>query len=679
MSKRGHLIPPAPPTLFALNAQSVLATTATILAKAAKLQDDLVERYTPDTASYNNVVLPLGHDENARLHFCQQVEFLASTSPDDSLRAACREASKRFAHFETSTTQRADLCMLVAAINGKKEILTTEGKRYLESVLSRFEDRRARLSVDDSCSLERIEKELSQLKQEYLQTCRQESGIRLAQDELEGVNSELLCENDRSEDGSRLRLPFQERAIVLRTHKAQLLGYENYVQMTMRHNLIKSPATVQNLLSDLEKQLSPLKNHLTKRWRDLKSKDLLDCGEEDDGRLYEWDRHFYTQKMMEESYDIDADEISQYFEMSGTVQRTLKIFEDVFGITSAEIDDHDVGYLTNGQGRRALTWHPDVLIFAVWNAPLGDVDEQPFLGYLYMDLFCRPGKRPGFCDLPINPGFTDQDGNRVYPSTCLLCDFDKPTEDRHRFLQHQEVVVLFHELGHGIHDLVAKTEFARFHGASTAEDFNEAPSQMLEHWCWHPEILKSLGRLHNANDEFDQKQELTANEKERSMPDHLIERLLDSRKLRDAVKILGMLAVSRFQFAVGSARSIQEASEMDSTELFHFMMNQTLGMDRPGVFCPAQACTPEHFTVEGLYKYLITQIYASDIFSTVFEKNPMDANAGLRYRRTILENGSSRDEMQMLVDLLGRPPNLKLLIAHLEPNGNTIDQEASSV
>ena len=193
----------------------------------------------------------------------------------------------------------------------------------------------------------------------------------------------------------------------------------------------------------------------------------------------------------------------------------------------------------------------------------------------------------------------------MYPSTCLLCNFDKPRENGYRFLQHQEVVLLFHELGHGIHDLVAKTEFARFHGASTAEDFNEAPSQMLEHWCWHPEILKSLGQLHQANDEFDQRQEHTANEKERSMPDHLTERLLHRRKIKDAVKMLGMLAVSRFQFAIGSARSIQEASEMDSTELSHFMMSQTLGMDHPGVFCPAQACMPDHFTVEGLYKYLM--------------------------------------------------------------------------
>lgn len=163
---------------------------------------------------------------------------------------------------------------------------------------------------------------------------------------------------------------------------------------------------------------------------------------------------------------------------------------------------------------------------------------------------------------------------------------------------------MFHEVGHGIHDLVAKTEFARFHGASTAEDFNEAPSQMLEHWCWHPKVLKSLGQLHTAQDEVHDQEHLT-NRQERSMPDHLIERLLHSRKIQDAVKILGMLSVSRFQFAIGSARSIQEASEIDTTDLFHFMMNQTLGMDHPGDFCPAQACMPEHLTVEGLYKYLM--------------------------------------------------------------------------
>ncbi|RMY48035.1 hypothetical protein D0865_08320 [Hortaea werneckii] len=699
MFKRDHLIPPAPPDLFVATTQSVLATTATVLTRAAKLQNDLVERHTPDTATFENIVLPLGHDENTRLHFCQQVEFLANVTPDGSLRAACREASKRFTHFGTSTTKRAGLYMLLAAINDKKEVLTTERKKLLGQVLSHFEDSPSRMKANETCSVERLEEELSQVKRDYLQTCRQESGVWLTQEELEGIDFELLRENDQSDDGSRLRLSFQgmrwwkalstarrsetrrkiyteralaaeanvpllERAIVLRMQKAKLLGHENYMQMTMRNNLIKSPATVQDLLDDLERQLSPLKDYLSKRWRELKSQEFYDCGEEDDGILYEWDRHYYTQKMVEKYHDLNADEISQYFEMSGTIQRTLKIFEDVFGIMFAEIDDQNVDFLTNGQGRQALTWHPDILVFAVWDAPQGDVDEQPFLGYLYMDLFCRGGKRPGFCDLPINPAFTDEKGNRVYPSTCLLCDFEKPKENSNRFLQHQEVVVLFHELGHGIHDLVAKTEFARFHGASTAEDFNEAPSQMLKHWCWHPGILKSLGQLHTAKDKVHDREHLT-NRPDRSMPDHLIEKLLHSRKIKDAVKILGMLSVSRFQFAIGPTRSIQEASEIDTTELFHSMMDQTLGMDHPGVFCPAQACMPEHFTVEGLYKYSITEIYASDMFSTVFQNDPRSSEAGLRYRRTLLENGSSRDEMQMIVDFLGRPPDPKALLVHL--------------
>ncbi|RMY84184.1 hypothetical protein D0862_11488 [Hortaea werneckii] len=705
ISRTDHLIPPEPPNLFAATTQSVLATTATILARTEKLRNDLVERYKPDTATFNNVILPLGHDENARIHFRQQVEFLANVTPDDSLRAACREASKRFTHFETSTAKRTDLYMLVAAVNDKSEALTAERRKYLDQVLSHFEDRCGRMKANDLRSVELIEEELSHVEEQYLQKCRQESRVWLIQDELEGVDFEMLCEDDRSEDGSRIRLSFQgmrwwkalstarrsetrrkiytaralaakssvsllERAIVLRTRKAQLFGYEDYMQMIMRDNLIKSPATVQDLLDDLEKQLSPFKDRLSKCWRGLKSEELYDRGGEDDAKFYEWDRHYYTQKMMKEYYDFDANGISQYFEMSGTIQRTLRIFEGVFGIMFAQLDDQNKDFLTNGQGRPALTWHPDVLVFAVWNAPQGDVDEQPFLGYLYMDLFCRPGKRPGFCDLPVNPGFVDEKGNRVYPSTCLLCDFDKPQGNSHRYLQHHEVVVLFHELGHGIHDLVAKTEFARFHGASTAEDFNEAPSQMLEYWCWHPEILKSLGQLHTVQDRVHDREDL-AEIQERSMPDHLIEKLLHSKKIKDAVKTLGMLSVSRFQFAIGSAR------EIDTTELFHLMINQTLGMDHPGVFCPAQACMPEHFTVEGLYKYLITQIYASDMFSSVFEKDPKDGNAGSRYRRTVLENGSSRDEMQMVVDFLGRTPNSEALLARLRPNGHFNGKEGS--
>lgn len=82
------------------------------------------------------------------------------------------------------------------------------------------------------------------------------------------------------------------------------------------------------------------------------------------------------------------------------------------------------------------------------------------------------------------------DGSRIYPSSALICSFPKPTSTKPCLLRHDDVVTLFHELGHGIHDMVSKTLYARFHGSGgTVVDFGEATNQMLENWCWDPSQL----------------------------------------------------------------------------------------------------------------------------------------------------------------------------------------------
>ncbi|CRK41272.1 hypothetical protein BN1723_018810, partial [Verticillium longisporum] len=86
----------------------------------------------------------------------------------------------------------------------------------------------------------------------------------------------------------------------------------------------------------------------------------------------------------------------------------------------------------------------------------------------------------------LQPGFLREDGSRRYPATSLVCNFSKPTPKKPSLLKHDEVVTLFHELGHGIHDLAGRTKHSRFHGTSVVRDFVEAPSQMLENWCWTP-------------------------------------------------------------------------------------------------------------------------------------------------------------------------------------------------
>ena len=130
-----------------------------------------------------------------------------------------------------------------------------------------------------------------------------------------------------------------------------------------------------------------------------------------------------------------------------------------------------------------ISWHEDVKIFSVWD---DEGEGGGFVGYLYLDLHPRPGKYGHAANFSLQPGYILPNGTRRYPATALVCNFSKPTETKPSLLKHDEVVTLFHELGHGIHDLAGRTKYSRFHGTSVVRDFVEAPSQMLENWCWTP-------------------------------------------------------------------------------------------------------------------------------------------------------------------------------------------------
>lgn len=237
---------------------------------------------------------------------------------------------------------------------------------------------------------------------------------------------------------------------------------------------------------------------------------------------------------------MDHNLIVEYFTLHQTVIKMLALFGKLFGFIFIELTDtnnREWSSLESG-----LIWHPDVILYSVWN---DEREGEDFVGYLYLDLYPRLGKSGGAQCRPLQLGFQRPDGQRHYSSTVLLANFSKPTADRPPLLQHSEVVLLFHELGHGMHDLSGRCKYSRFHGAETASDFNEAPSQMLENWCWDATALKHLSGHYQTGD---------------ALSDSVIKSLLRTRVVLPAVKLMPQLRMTLFDAAVHSAIPSEDGS-----------------------------------------------------------------------------------------------------------------------
>ena len=227
-------------------------------------------------------------------------------------------------------------------------------------------------------------------------------------------------------------------------------------------------------------------------------------------------------------------------------------------------------------------------------------------------------------------------------------------------------------MGHGIHDLVAKTRFSRFHGTSVVQDFVEAPSQMLENWCWTPSQLKSLSQHYSSlSPEYletwkEGAGSSGANPPSATLPDDLISSLIKTKHVNDALFTLRQLHFGIFDMTVHTPKSHKEIEDVNPTALWGHLRNSLVPFEGPEV---SDGLSEDWGNGEatfghlmggydaGYYGYLASQVYSMDMVHSVFEKNPMDGKEGRRYRHEVLGWGGARDEMSSLKAFLGREPS----------------------
>ncbi|KAF7125365.1 hypothetical protein CNMCM5793_001543 [Aspergillus hiratsukae] len=696
--------PPQAPPLFTATAQSIVDDAKRLIETSRKVQDNVVANVKPESATFDSVLKPLAQDENTMALESHILSFYQAVSTEQPLRDASSKAEELMDEFFIETVMREDVFKLVDAVLKKNESLDPESRRLLEKEHKDYIRNGLGLPAGPKRDrFKEIKKRLSQISIEFQKNLNEENGgIWFTPEELDGVPEDVLSglKKGEGEHEGKLWLTFKypdlfptmkyaknaetrkrlmienenkcnqnvplfREAIILRDEAARLLGYPNHAAFRIEDKMAKTPKTVDDFLGDLRSRLTAGGHKEIKALLELKKADLEARGESFDGRYYLWDHRFYDRLMLEKDYSLDQQLIAEYFPLQTTIEGMLKIFEELFGLVFVEITGEDREKVAPSGKGSDIVWHEDVQIFSVWD----DKGEgSGFVGYLYLDLFPRPGKYGHAANFNLQPGFIDADGKRRYPATALVCNFTKPTAKKPSLLKHDEVVTLFHELGHGIHDLVSKTTYARFHGTSTVRDFVEAPSQMLENWCWTPSQLKSLSKHYSTlSPEYLaawQEQAKGKSQPPERIPDDVIDNLIRTKHVNDALFNLRQLHFGIFDMTVHEAESHEQIQKLPISATYNQLRKQIALQDGPEVLGMGDEWGHGEATFghliggydAGYYGYLSSQVYSMDMFYTIFKDDPMNPAAGRRYRYGVLEKGGSQDEMKTLTDFLGREP-----------------------
>ena len=698
--------PPQPPPLFTHTPESLITDTDRLLGDSKALQDRVVRDVKPGHADFKNVMLPFARDDNEMSLESHIIGFYQAVSTDAKLRDASTEAEKKMDDFGIESSMREDIFQLVDEVFKKQkddQNLDAESRRLLEKDHKGYI--RMGLGIPAGPQRDRfkaIKKRLSELSITFLKNLNEEQGgLWFTPEELDGVPQDVIGNLKTGDNGTphegKLWLTFKypdlfptqqycknakvrhqvfvanenkcnqniepfKEAIVLRDEAARLLGYPNHATFRIEDKMAKTPKTVDDFLGDLRTRLAPGGEKEIDELKQLKKAETSNAD-----KYFLWDHRFYDTLMLEKDYQLDQNLIAEYFPLQTSIEGMLNIFEQLFGLAFVRLEGADRDSISPSGRGQDIVWHPDVQVFSVW-----DSEDQGggFVGYLYLDLHPRDGKYGHAANFNLQPGFITSNSTRRYPATALVCNFSKPTPKKPSLLKHDEVVTLFHELGHGIHDLVSRTIYSRFHGTSTVRDFVEAPSQMLENWCWTPSQLKSLSKhwsylSHEYTAAWKESAKDSETQPSEDMSEDLINSIISTRHVNAALFNLRQLHFGIFDMTVHEPDSHAAIKALDASATYNRLRHEISGIDGPeslgnGYDWGHGQATFGHLIGgydAGYYGYLSSQVYSADMFHSVFKKDPMDGKEGRRYRHAVLEKGGSRDEMESLKEFLGREPS----------------------
>jgi oligopeptidase A len=410
-----------------------------------------------------------------------------------------------------------------------------------------------------------------------------------------------------------------------RLEKAQLLGFNNYTELSLQLKMASSYEEVINFLTDLSEKGLPAAR--------LEFQELQDFATEQgfDGELMAWDVGFYSEKLKQQRYSISNEDLKPYFSDNKVIQGLLKIAERLYQIKINEVKEGiDV-------------WHEDVRFYQIL-----DSDDE-VCGKFYLDLYARENKRGGAWMDECANRYVIQ-GHKQIPVAYLVCNLTPPIGDQPALFTHDEVITLFHEFGHGLHHLLTRIDVPEVSGINGVEwDAVELPSQFMENFCWQREPLDLFARHHETGE---------------PLPDGLFDKMIQAKNFQSAMQMQRQLEFSMFDMRLHEKNDIQSADQVQ-----HILneVRDKVSVLKPPAFNKFQNGFTHIFAggyAAGYYSYKWAEVLSSDAFSRFEEQGIFDTKTGIKFLTCILQQGGARPARESFVSFMGREPEIDALLRH---------------
>ncbi|KAI9298799.1 thimet oligopeptidase-like protein [Neoconidiobolus thromboides FSU 785] len=593
---------------------------------------------------------------------------------DKALREESSKLEHKLSEFEIEVSMREDFYEAVK--NAQRNIdvskLNSEDQKFIEKTVLEFKRNGLDLPKDKREELKTILNKLSELSIVFAKTIAEdETEIELTREELDGLPEDFINnlkqkKNDNGQQVYLLTMKYPdvvptlenaklsstrqkvekvynsrcssnievlEQALQLRLKAANLLGYKNHADFKLELKMAKKADAVNKFLNDLRDTLTTYGKQELPELLQLKKTFEAEANE-----IHSYDTSYLKNQLLKNKFKVDHQKIKEYYPLDQVTEKMLELYQKVLNLKFETIENNFSWNLDTPQ---------DIKLIKV-----SDGTTQELMGYFYLDLFPRPGKYSHAACFPIQSGAQLSNGTRQVPVAAMVANFTKPTTSSPSLLRHSEIVTYFHELGHVMHTICSKTKYSRFHGTNVEGDFVEAPSQMLENWCWDKKILSYLSSHYESNDKI---------------PEELIDSLIDSKNVGSGLFYLRQLLFAIFDLKI---HSIETDERLNINELFLNLKKEiSLVSGQPDTCFVATFGHLMGGYDAGYYGYLWSEVFSADMFASKFKSldDIAGPKVGLSYRNEILLPGASKDAIDMLTSFLDREPTNEAFLESIKP------------